>query len=134
MSELPERLYPREDNQPRWDLVIDDEVFTLTWENTWIRFHRTGIPEFDEGLKELDHVLHKCGVDDEGYATFRVWPFERVDAECRSFLLQNGFEYSERPIPEDYILQFVAIHEAAKMPDAIGPDFADQVKPRSELS
>ena len=123
MSKPGERIWPEEGKQPTWDLVIEDETFTLTWANTWMRFHRTGDPEFDEGLETFDHVLHNCGVDEKGYATFRVWPFEQLDPECRSFLLQNGFSYSENTIPEDYILDLVAAQEAGRIPDAIGPDF-----------
>ena len=67
MSKPGERIWPEEGKQPTWDLVIEDETFTLTWANTWMRFHRTGDPEFDEGLETFDHVLHNCGVDEKGY-------------------------------------------------------------------
>lgn len=123
MPKLGERLWPEESKQPTWEFLFEDETYVLTWHNTWIQVYRTGDEEFDKGLKQYDHILHKYDEDDKGEADYIMWTFEQVGPEGTSFLLANGFPHHVDPIPDNYALIIAAKREADDIPETIGPDF-----------
>lgn len=123
IPKLGERLWPEESEQPTRELLFNGESFVLTWANTWIQIYRTGNKEFDEELKQYDHVLHKYAEDEDGKFDFIVLTFEQIGPECTSFLIQNGYPHHVDPIPDNYVLSLAANKEADSIPEAIGPDF-----------
>lgn len=98
------------------------DEYTLTWESTWVQLYRTGRPEYDKHLEQYDHILHKYSDDGEN-ADWVIITFDQIGSEGLEFLLENGYKRHIDPIPEPYILAYMASRVAEDIPEAIGPDF-----------
>jgi hypothetical protein len=122
MSELAERLWPDESEQPTYRLEVDGQSFEFTWENTRIQLYETGIEEFDSTLQELNHVIHKA-VDENGQPMHCWFTFDVLGEDCVTYLVENGYPKNIDPKLDAYILDHLAKQEAQDIPEQIGPDF-----------
>jgi len=122
MSEFHDRLWPSEQDQPKWETVVNNESYVLLWTNTTIQVYRTGLPEYDDELKKYDHVIHKY-LDEGSDEGWIVLTFQQIGPEGLTYLLNNGYPHRVDPIPEYYALAWRADIESSNIPESIGPDF-----------
>lgn len=127
MSEAYEggdRLWPHEAEQPRLEVTVGKDSYSLRWDNTILQYYRTGIEEHDTLLRRYDHVIHKY--KDEGKsASYIIITFSQLGRENMSYLLDNSYPNHTDPIPDDYILAMEAAEASRKMPDFIEPDMGE---------
>lgn len=115
-----ERLWPDEQTQPVWELVIGEDLYSLRWQDTWVQRYRTRDERYDGELHRYDHVVHKYSEQEES-SNYVIIAFDQLGEEGMKFLESRGYPMHTDPIPSRYILNYMASKESIDIPDA--PEF-----------
>lgn len=124
MSEFMETLWPKEEAQPIWEIKLGEETYELRWQNTWIQHYHTGDERYDAGLITYDHVVHKYGEHEDG-ADYVIITFEQLGEVGMRFLEAHGYPQHTDPIPQTYILSYMAGRATIDIPEAPSLDIGE---------